>query len=39
MLRGALNLMAIPFRGAADERERGRLARAGEPLDSLDATV
>src|ERR1700691_1280084 len=29
--------MAFPFRGAADDRERGRLARAGEPLDSLDA--
>ncbi len=33
----ALNLIALPFRGAADDCERGRLARAGEALDSLNA--
>ena len=33
----ALDLIALPFRGAADDGERGCLARAGEALDSLDA--
>ena len=33
----ALNLIALAFRGAADGCERGRLARAGEALDSLNA--
>ena len=32
-----LNLIALPFRGAADDCEGGRLARAGEALDSLNA--
>jgi len=32
----ALNLIALLFRGAADDCERGCLARAGEALDSLD---
>src|SRR5271157_1997538 len=33
----ALDLIVPPFRGAADDGERGGLARAGEALDSLDA--
>src|ERR1022692_2363739 len=33
----ALDLIALPFHGAADHCERGCLARAGEALDSLDA--
>ena len=33
----ALDLIALPFRGAADDCERGCFARAGEALDSLDA--
>jgi hypothetical protein len=33
----AFDLIALCFRGAADDCERGRLARAGEALDSLDA--
>src|SRR5208282_5969151 len=33
----ALNLIALHFCGAADDGERGGLARAGEALDSLDA--
>ena len=43
LLRGArgrgeaLDLIALRFRGAADDGKRGGLARAGEALDSLDA--
>src|SRR5208282_596681 len=43
LLRGAggwgeaFNLIALRFRRAADDGERGGLARAGETLDSLDA--
>ena len=33
----ALDLIALRFRGAADDREGGRFARACEALDSLDA--
>ena len=32
-----LDLIALPFSSAADGRERGCFARAGEALDSLDA--
>src|ERR1017187_1640650 len=33
----ALDLIAVTFCGAADDCERGCLARAGKSLDSLDA--
>ena len=33
----AFDLIALLFRGAADDCERGRFARAGEALDSLNA--
>src|ERR1035441_5234725 len=31
------NLIALPFRGAAEDDEGGRLARAGKALDTLNA--